>query len=527
MHQLPLAARYLTPEQAHGSSPASAPKLLWVKWVRGLCTLALCFCVISGVVTSRHWPLVGDSSLMHYVVFLQSKGAIPYKNIVDINLPGTYLFETAAISIFGGGAEGWRIYDVSLLASIIGASIALAGNKRWFGGIFAGSIFALVHLQDGLAQSGQRDLLIAALLLWAYVALFAAYRGMRPLLMSFIFGFVMGMTTIIKPVLLPLTVVLIIALLISERRQRRPYKRSFVCSISGFVLPGLGAFLWLMETGAWQAFLTDALPLIRLHADLGRRSLPYLLTHCLAPILFLCLPWLILQVSNHLFLTEERIALLLGVLGTAVAYVSQAKGFPYQRYPCLAMMLLLVGLDLDRSLKDRGLVGSVAVLTCVGTCFLFAPRLAWLTSTFSNVDPFEQALSEHLLKIDSPEKLDGNVQCLDTFGGCIQTLDEMGIRQSTGFLYDCYLFTDEEKEMERYRAAFWSAYKTANPRLVVVTNQFCFGTSRGFDKLSRWLALTSDLDRNYEEKVEWRSSESEHWWKRWQEPFEFRIYMRR
>ena len=49
--------------------------------------------LICSIVWSLRWPLVGDASLMHYVVFLMSKGMKPYKAIHDINLPGTYFSE--------------------------------------------------------------------------------------------------------------------------------------------------------------------------------------------------------------------------------------------------------------------------------------------------------------------------------------------------------------------------------------------------------------------------------------------------
>lgn len=497
------------------------------KWIRNVCALALGLSVLYALIASRHWPLVGDSSLMHYVVFLQSKGAIPYRDIFDINLPGTYLFEALAMRIFGNGAAGWRLYDFTLLAAVLGGCAVVAGRKRWFGAVFAGCLFALIHLQDGLPESGQRDLLLAVLLIWGYVAFFAAQRNKRTLLMSFLFGSTMGLAAVIKPVLLPLTAVLFLILLISEIRKKGQYVRSLLGATLGLVLPAFVAFLWLRKNGAWQAFWLNTLPLIRLHAHMGRRPLPFLLAHCLAPVLFLFIPWLLLQISDRPFFTQERIALMLGVLGTAIAYVLQGKGYPYQRYPCLAVLLLLVGLDLERSLKDRGFRGAIALITCLGTCLILAPRFSWLTSTFSDSDPFEHALSEQLLTVDPVLRLDGNVQCIDTFSGCIQTLYQMRIRESTGFLYDCYLFANDGPEVERYRSDFWLAYRAAHPRTIIVTNRFCFGDLGGFDKLNRWPEFKTDLDRNYQEKIEWHSPERQHWWNRWQEPTEFRIYVQR
>jgi hypothetical protein len=84
--------------------------------------------LICAVGWSWHWPLVGDASLMHYVVFLMSKGLRPYKDIVDINLPGSYFFEASAMHLLGWGALAWRVYDLFLLASI-GAPFCLSQHQ--------------------------------------------------------------------------------------------------------------------------------------------------------------------------------------------------------------------------------------------------------------------------------------------------------------------------------------------------------------------------------------------------------------
>ena len=61
------------------------------------------------LVSSLHWPLVGDASLMHYVVFLERQGLVPYRDIIDINMPGTYFVEAASMQCFGDGALGLRL----------------------------------------------------------------------------------------------------------------------------------------------------------------------------------------------------------------------------------------------------------------------------------------------------------------------------------------------------------------------------------------------------------------------------------
>jgi hypothetical protein len=167
------------------------------------------------------------------------------------------------------------------------------------------------------------------------------------------------------------------------------------------------------------------------------------------------------------------------------------------------------------------------IAICVLTCLFLGPRFAWLTTTFSGATPFQDALIGQLNQMGGESELSGNVQCMDTAHGCVGVLYDMGIRQSTGFLYDCYLFTDSSQERDRYRAAFWAAYTAARPRVLVVTNEFCFGRPNGFVKLSRWPQLDSDIQRNYRESIQWRSTTRVHYWKRWEEPPQFRIFVRK
>ena len=58
----------------------------------------------------------------------------------------------------GPGAE------VELLAAAAASFAAMTRRAGWFPAVFAGTLFALIHGRDGLAQGGQRDLTMAVLL---------------------------------------------------------------------------------------------------------------------------------------------------------------------------------------------------------------------------------------------------------------------------------------------------------------------------------------------------------------------------
>lgn len=67
----------------------------------------------------------------------------------------------------------------------------------------------------------------------------------------------------------------------------------------------------------------------------------------------------------------------------------------------------------------------------------------------------------------------------------------MHVRQSTGFIYDGYVFTDQS------------------------------------EKLDRWPRVAADIDSNYREKSEWHSDVLEHFWQKFEVPYQFKIYIRR
>ena len=445
-----------------------------------VCLTTVCLGLALG--STYHWPLVGDATLMHYVVFLTRHGMKPYADIIEINLPGSYFFETLGMRCFGGGSVGWRLYDTSLMILLVVAccKFAARSNNR-LAGFFAAALFWLVHLQDGIFQEGQRDLLMAALLVWSYVVLGKPLAGNKQRNRPFFFGVLMGTLVTIKPVLLPLQLALLFHY---AGRRRSSYAAILLMACLGFALPMLLVLLWLRSEHAILPFWHILTQLLPLHSSLGNQRLPFLLVRALAPFAVLLLPWIALRVSAWSKWTFYDQQLLIGIGGALAAYVTQGKGYPYHRYPLLILFLVAVCIELFRNLSGKFVFTRVvAVTTCLVLCVIVAPQLAYRTYTFSNAAPFQTSLESSLTSIDSPQKLSGNVQCLDTFGGCIGSLYDLKVVQATGYLYDCYLFSPPSNERATYRAGFIKAFQEKQPKIVVLTNQFCFGNTReGFDK---------------------------------------------
>src|SRR6516225_7321270 len=61
---------------------------------------------------SLSWPLIHDSPIMRYIAWTIKDGAVPYRDIFDVNFPGTYLVHMLVLSIPGDIDVLWRVFDL-------------------------------------------------------------------------------------------------------------------------------------------------------------------------------------------------------------------------------------------------------------------------------------------------------------------------------------------------------------------------------------------------------------------------------
>ena len=69
---------------------------------------------------SLGWRIEHDTPHFHYVAFLMDKyDRVPYRDIFDLQMPGTYAFHYAIGKLFGYGDLGFRIVDLGLLSVLL------------------------------------------------------------------------------------------------------------------------------------------------------------------------------------------------------------------------------------------------------------------------------------------------------------------------------------------------------------------------------------------------------------------------
>src|ERR1700679_2444276 len=227
-------------------------------YLRMLLTLYFVGCVGFFAVRTAHWTQVNDPAQIHYLCFLMDHGMAPYRDLLEINMPGIYLVNWSVMHTLGGGSAAWRVFDFWLMGIAASAMIAIAWPYDWLAGVFAATLFILYHGRDGAGQEGQRDFIIAVLLLSAYAFLFYAFRHRRSWPM-FAFGLCGGIAATIKPMPLPFMLLLLLLAVIKWKRMGEPLLRPVLYALLGLVVPlaivaaflishhSLGSFWYLLH----------------------------------------------------------------------------------------------------------------------------------------------------------------------------------------------------------------------------------------------------------------------------------------
>jgi hypothetical protein len=396
----------------------------------------------------------------------------------------------------------------------------------------------LVHGQDGVQQAGQRDLVIAMLLVLAFACLLEAMRQNRwAYLLPF--GIGVGLAATIKPTADPLGL-LLLAMVVVYRTRRHGANRS---SALGWLAAGLGAMaiplaamlLWLEHKGALKAWIATERLVLPYYATLERRPLGFTFWHSISPLAALVLIWLLcVLLRGPKWPPFERLLTATAVAVNLLGLLAQGKALPYQRYPMLVFLLLLIALDLTTALSRKNETRSIASYAatyvalgglCCG-CLLIAPlALARVHRFVGKPQEFDAMLAADLRHVNGGN-VSGHVQCLDTIQDCLPTLNAMRLLPATSVLSDLPLFDIIPRPaVEILRQRFEKEITARPPLVFVAVSGYFLDAESGYRKLDNWPAFKRRLQANYTLAIERKSPGVVRWWSRAQPQPGYRLYV--
>jgi hypothetical protein len=493
---------------------------------RYLTAVTLLLCVALFLIRTLRWPILGDASLMHYVVFLMDRGAAPYRDIAEMNMPGSYLVEWSAIHLLGGGQLAWRLFDFGLVAAAIAAMVVVTRPLDWLAGFWAGSLFLLLHGRDGLLELGQRDLTLAVFLLAAYAFLLGSLRSGHPSLLL-LFGLLAGLAGTIKPTMIPVGPLSLIVVYVQLTRLQKPRARFLLCGVAGLLASWLGVLYFLWRKNSLEAFRTETISMLVYHARLARQPVGYLLLHSFSPLLPLVLAWFALVALRRKQVTWEGVYLWIALGFGLLSYLSQAKGYSYQRYPFLAFLLLIMSIDLVAALREKGVARVLAITGLAFGAFFLGPISTAMAGRYDWRDLGTVGMLEEDLTNLGQAQLSGGVQCVDSVSGCTNVLYRMKLTEPSAVFYDEFLFGPESvPAIRENRQKFLRDLQRNPPAVVVVTDRLFPQGSGHYEKLSLWPQFDAYLSQRYFIYLQRKPERAVRWWSRPEIPAGYRIYLR-
>ena len=217
---------------------------------------------------SLDWPLVGDATIFHFIAGQFQMGAIPYRDIFDINMPLIYFVHAAIIAIGGMGDVAWRAFDLTAAALISSLILMLVWPAGRAVAILAVLIVLVTHFLLGPYSAGQRDFLMSIPALAAALASAKAAEDQQHHRFYLMLVGVFAMTAAsIKPSGMLL---LLLPVFAGVKRDRR----ELLWIVIGAAGTGILVFGTLAARGGLEPFITTMQELMPRYASLGRAQFP-------------------------------------------------------------------------------------------------------------------------------------------------------------------------------------------------------------------------------------------------------------
>ncbi|RJP76564.1 MAG: hypothetical protein C4524_09990 [Candidatus Zixiibacteriota bacterium] len=445
---------------------------------------------------SLSWDLCEDSPVMAYLAYAVDRFQLtPYRDLFDMNLPGTYGLYLLLGRCGGYTDLGYHCGDLIILG------VLLAGTAYWmrpFGrrtAWLAALLFGFFYLGSGPAVSMEREYLILLPLLAALI--FLTFFRLGPGWRAAAVGLCLGMAALIKPQALLVVPLLAAFLLWMDTAPGAGPRLPGIARVAGALAAGTVAPLavaavWLLSSGAWPGFrdmVVDYWPLYNAltgsgEVVLGVARLKYLAA---GTVQFGGLHVWLASAALGLYLVlyrttaapaQKRQALLLAGLAAVCALLPAVAGkfWPYHWLPCAYFLLLLSSLCLSGPLRAarRGerIYPKLALVAVMALGLRPPPGfLAWVQGEGLGTQRHRLA-REVAADLKTRLQPGDRVQPLDWTEGAVHAMLLAGAPPATPFLYDFHFYHHADSPcIQGLRQQFMDGLAAAPPRFIIRTTR--------------------------------------------------------
>lgn len=450
-------------------------------------------------VESLHWRMEHDAPLLHYAAFMMDKHqAVPYRDIFETSMPGTFMFHYAVGTVFGYNDGAFQALNLILLLVVLLCTYSSLRRFGWASAWTAAVVFGLMYLAFGRMMTLQRDYLGIIPVVVALV-LIPEKNSARPgYVRFFMSGILFGMASTIKPHLVIAAPVIGYGLWKTRRLHdngtdahsehpgdRPPNKGKNTALLVGLMVLGISAAwlpvaIWLIVKGAWNDFLSISLIYLPLHSAvtgtheilIGWTRVWYIVESTLrfggfGPLILAGLFGLYrVQCVQNQHNTRKVMSRV--IQACAILYslypVFAGKFWPYHYMPMVYFMILASALALAdppamspeasegsddsfplKTFRSGGYAWSVVIVFVAFTIQMHLPGM--IKTTFKNIggdiagEPLKGGRVDQIAAWLSLQAKPGDtVQALDWTGGAIHGMLIAKIPLATRFMYDYHFF---------------------------------------------------------------------------------------
>jgi 4-amino-4-deoxy-L-arabinose transferase-like glycosyltransferase len=323
--------------------------------------------------STLHWRMENDTPVLLYASFLMNKyGFIPYRDIVETSMPGTFAFYYLMGKFFGYSDLAFRYVDLTLLGILLAATYKFMHRFGNLAAMWSTILFGLIYLSYGQQMSLQRDYIGIFPVVFALLAIPARIDTPVHIWRFIYIGFMFGLSVLIKPHLgIAFPIVFGMLLVYRWNSKLKSMPDFIICALSSglsLLLPILVAFIWLAINSALRPFLDIVIHFLPLynHMTGDYEVLPWssfifylidLTSHFgHLGILFLCALfayyYLLINTKEDRVSVTSCICLLLCSLSYMVYTTIAGKFWPYHYMPFAYFCTISTGLFFAKNVKD-------------------------------------------------------------------------------------------------------------------------------------------------------------------------------